>query len=113
MIAQIFTGVPRSTREDVGCLGEGRAGKRRRSRAQQARCSRSSRSFEERISWLGWFKNPWTMPAADLNANAYYVNALCHPNRASFAAAHMDLETVTPSELIQTKTIIMILTCRL
>ena len=49
------------------------------------------------------------MPAADLNANAYYVNALCHPNRTSFAATHMDLEIVIPSELIQTKTIIMIL----
>ena len=46
------------------------------------------------------------MPAADLNTNAYYVDALCHPSKTSLAATQMDLEIVIPSELIQTKTII-------
>lgn len=91
---------------------------RRKGRKEEAQQSpagtlqQKQQVFRREDFMAGWFKNPWAMPAADLNANAYYVNALCHPNRTSFAAAHMDLEIVTPSELIQTKTI-MILTCGL
>ena len=47
------------------------------------------------------------MPAALLNANAYCVNALCPANKTSPAATQMNLEIIIPSELIQTKTVIM------
>ena len=43
------------------------------------------------------------MPAADLNTNAYYVDALCHPSKTSLAATQMDLEIVILSQTEKNK----------
>lgn len=95
MIAQLFTDCARKHPGGSG-LPLTKEGQESGSRAEPSRQTpaRSGRSSEERISWLGWIKNPSATPGADQNAITYYMNALYLPNKMPFAATWMDLEII-------------------